>query len=108
MTYNEKKSLYESIMRDIAKSVKRQINESDDSELSANERTFFIINSDNEKDRASFSIRYNSINNLYLIYYIIRNASIINMSDPYFEVESNSADFEKNLKKFVKTNINNK
>ena len=27
MTYNEKKSLYESIMRDVAKTVKRQINE---------------------------------------------------------------------------------
>jgi hypothetical protein len=27
MTYNEKKSLYESIMTDIAKMVKRQINE---------------------------------------------------------------------------------
>ena len=30
MTYNEKKSLYESIMKDIAKIVKRQINESND------------------------------------------------------------------------------
>lgn len=27
MTYNEKKSLYESIMKDVAKTVKRQINE---------------------------------------------------------------------------------
>ena len=27
MTYNEKKSLYESIMKDIAKTVKRKINE---------------------------------------------------------------------------------
>ena len=34
MTYNEKKSLYESIMKDVAKIVKRQINESDsDDEL---------------------------------------------------------------------------
>ena len=30
MTYNEKKSLYESIMKDVAKIVKRQINESND------------------------------------------------------------------------------
>lgn len=29
MTYNEKKSLYESIMRDVAKIVKRHLNESD-------------------------------------------------------------------------------
>ena len=107
MTYNEKKSLYESIMRDIAKTVKRQINESDDSELSTNERTFFIINSDNEKDRASFSIRYNSINKLYLICYIIRNASSINVNDSFFKIKSNSADFEKNFKEFVKTKIYN-
>ena len=103
MTYNEKKSLYESIMKDVAKSVKRQINEGNDSELSSNERTFFIINSDNEKDKASFSIRYNSINRLYLIYYIIINASI---SDSFFEIKSNSADFEKNFKEFAKTKIN--
>ena len=30
MTYNEKKSLYESIMKDVAKTVKRKINESED------------------------------------------------------------------------------
>ena len=29
MTYNEKKSLYESIMKDVAKTVKRRLNESD-------------------------------------------------------------------------------
>ena len=29
MTYNEKKSLYESIMKDVAKTVKQKINESD-------------------------------------------------------------------------------
>lgn len=107
MTYNEKKSLYESIMQDIAKTVKRQINESDDSELSTNERTFFIINGDNEKDRASFSIRYNSINKLYLICYIIRNASSINVSDSFFKIKSNSADFEKKFKEFEKTKIYN-
>ena len=28
MTYNEKKSLYESIMKDVAKTVKRKLNES--------------------------------------------------------------------------------
>lgn len=31
MTYNEKKSLYESIMKDVAKSVKRHLNENEDS-----------------------------------------------------------------------------
>ena len=30
MTYNEKKSLYESIMKDVAKIVKRKINENED------------------------------------------------------------------------------
>jgi hypothetical protein len=31
MTYNEKKSLYESIMKDVAKTVKKKINEDDTS-----------------------------------------------------------------------------
>ena len=35
MTYNEKKSLYESIMKDVAKTVKRQINEADVAPLSS-------------------------------------------------------------------------
>jgi hypothetical protein len=38
MTYDEKKSLYESIMKDIAKTVKRQINENSVSEIDTNER----------------------------------------------------------------------
>ena len=33
MTYNEKKSLYESIMKEVAKTVKRKINETVDSDL---------------------------------------------------------------------------
>ena len=38
MTYNEKKSLYESIMKEIAKTVKHQINEADENNKSSNKK----------------------------------------------------------------------
>ena len=49
MTYNEKKSLYESIMKDVAKIVKRQINESTD-DLISTEDAQKIMNSENGLD----------------------------------------------------------
>jgi plasmid maintenance system antidote protein VapI len=46
MTYNEKKSLYESIMKEVAKTVKRQINEMSVS----NDRLNRIINKRKQLD----------------------------------------------------------
>ena len=43
MTYNEKKSLYESIMKDIAKTVKKQINEANIREMKLSENGYINL-----------------------------------------------------------------
>ena len=48
MTYNEKKSLYESIMKQVASDVKRQLNE--DKDINALGKYQYSINSINDND----------------------------------------------------------
>ncbi len=57
MTYNEKKSLYESIMKDIAKMVKRRLNENNEKNKLYNDGWFVGFMTDENDDKIIFAIK---------------------------------------------------
>ena len=71
MTYNEKKSLYESIMNDIAKSVKRQINEAGIADLSLLNKNGKVNLSSNKEGKVNMPL--SKENYSYKIMQIIYN-----------------------------------
>ena len=75
MTYNEKKSLYESIMRNVAKTVKRRLNES--VEDNSDEVLFYIKDAETE-EIAYFTIPEFSFDNVntYLLVHFIKDVDI--------------------------------
>ena len=62
MTYNEKKSLYESIMKDIAKIVKKALNENDYPPIRRKRPT----GEDSEELLSEFTEREKELNNMFV------------------------------------------
>ena len=66
MTYNEKKSLYESIMKNIAKTIKRQINEAEVTNLNSSSKpTITSFAEDNDDSFNSLESKLDSVSLLF-------------------------------------------